>query len=96
MNSYFIIGVLIFPACPRYYFICGNKSCIHEDKLCDGVNDCDDNGDETIYCEGNKNCNVYEYVTVIFPYKIPELLKIKYLFYTCFRNKQLLKKSIHL
>ena len=73
-ESIYTLRFLILSACPKYHFLCGNKSCIHEDKLCDGVNDCEDNDDETIYCEGNRNFNVYNNVKVMTKLKTPELV----------------------
>ena len=31
-------------------FYCGNKTCIPIGWACDGMNDCEDNSDETKYC----------------------------------------------
>ena len=31
-------------------FYCGNNTCIPINWACDGMNDCDDNSDETKYC----------------------------------------------
>ena len=50
-----------FLECPKNHFICKNKKCIHKNKLCDGANDCDDNSDEIVGCEGNWKFNVYMY-----------------------------------
>ena len=38
--------------CPSSYFLCSNKKCQGPSKMCDGINDCGDNSDETIGCNG--------------------------------------------
>ena len=54
VNLYFSIPT--FAACPKNHFICENEKCIHNNKLCDGANDCDDDSDESFFCEGNWKC----------------------------------------
>lgn len=38
--------------CTTDEFMCANKHCIEKDKLCDFVNDCADNSDETTFICG--------------------------------------------
>ena len=59
-NLYYAISN--FLACPKNHFICENKKCIHNNKLCDGANDCDDDSDEGSVCESNWKFNVYKKV----------------------------------
>ena len=40
--------------CPASAFKCRNKRCMLMSKVCDGVNDCVDNSDETDGCKGIK------------------------------------------
>ena len=44
--------------CTAQEFTCANKHCIAEDKLCDFVNDCADNSDETPFICGECTCSV--------------------------------------
>ena len=48
-NSSFSSGT-----CPPFAFRCRNKRCVLKSKVCDGINDCVDNSDETDGCKGNK------------------------------------------
>ena len=38
--------------CPSSFFLCSNKKCQSPSTMCDGVDDCGDNSDETIGCNG--------------------------------------------
>lgn len=44
--------------CTAQEFTCANKHCITRDKLCDFVNDCADNSDETPFICGEWKCSV--------------------------------------
>lgn len=44
--------------CTAQEFTCANKHCIAKDKLCDFVNDCADNSDETPFICGECTCSV--------------------------------------
>lgn len=44
--------------CTAQEFTCANKHCIARDELCDFVNDCADNSDETPFICGEWKCSV--------------------------------------
>ncbi|XP_023613828.1 MAM and LDL-receptor class A domain-containing protein 1 [Myotis lucifugus] len=48
--------------CTAQEFMCANKHCIAQDKLCDFVNDCTDNSDETTFiCSPSLGCCDFEF-----------------------------------
>ena len=42
-------------SCPENHFTCLNLKCVTGDSMCDGDDDCGDNSDETIGCQGKVN-----------------------------------------
>ena len=46
---------LLDDSCAVGRFLCANENCIPEEDMCNGVDDCDDNSDETTICSGNNN-----------------------------------------
>ena len=42
--------------CPTNYFVCANDQCLEPGKICDGINDCGDNSDESTICTGRYLC----------------------------------------
>ena len=58
--------------CPDTHFSCTNKKCVTGDSLCNGNNDCGDDSDETIGCNGRrikqfiKNGMRYEIILIFF------------------------------
>ena len=52
MHAIFDIVEPLTANCDSSHFQCGNKRCIHSYLLCDGSDDCGDNGDETLGCNG--------------------------------------------
>lgn len=45
--------------CTAQEFTCANKHCIAQDKLCDFVNDCADDSDETTFICSKWKCSVF-------------------------------------
>ena len=61
------ISILCFSlgTCPESAFRCSNKRCVSMSKVCDGIDDCVDNSDETHGCKGIrkiKDVNVIHYL----------------------------------
>ena len=38
--------------CPPTHFVCTNRRCRNPSTMCDGIDDCGDNSDESIGCNG--------------------------------------------
>ena len=46
--------------CPKNRFECTTQRCVTGDSLCDGLDDCGDNSDETVGCTGQLKTNLSE------------------------------------
>ena len=60
MNSF------IFKECPENYFQCSNSRCVQTSNICDGNDDCGDNSDEILPCDGNNIITEYTIFIRIF------------------------------
>ena len=75
-------------------FLCANENCIPEVDMCNGVDDCGDNSDETTICSGNnKEIYILTYIYIYIRLQFI-LLDLNFIFAFCLKIKAQFARKI--